>query len=480
MEPNPYHFGYLYTPASGTSDSAELYEWFSNTLLEFATIETSYVKVAYARTDEHEMQAPNLRAGYPVYVDADQYPAVSPASLAVPIGWKQVAVYTDHDLITRKVLQVDPMNTRFSSNHSSVFDDSEQFMSTMSSLGEGHWMSDANSLVLGAPSDPVSGSGIRSTFLEVAPTISAMNSALSLIHTEPSYVSCVPEVFAQGIKYDNEFLKTYFPLAYISITDAKIMAKNRLNFRPHDAAPFRTYCAQVLVEMLTVAASAGQGSELGLRCNETGRTKQLNLQSSDAISLVFAERKTFLKSLKSYATAFVDDPNKERLGGYNIQNINGSTTEYIHMLTNMTNANEDVTSIIFTCDNQGRPYRREAILVLLAHRLLRPLANRGDSLLDLFPDDYSTFPEHLLSSICAMLVMVLRTRFPGEIPNKFATQAFIDEEGRQLALFRTFRNSTNPQAIELNTWLTTPLGPSGWRHDLQHALVLANSLRGPR
>jgi hypothetical protein len=155
------------------------------------------------------------------------------------------------------------MNTRFSSNHSSVFDDSEQFMSTMSSLGEGHWMSDANSLVLGAPSDPVSGSGIRSTFLEVAPTISAMNSALSLIHTEPSYVSCVPEVFAQGIKYDNEFLKTYFPLAYISITDAKIMAKNRLNFRPHDAAPFRTYCAQVLVEMLTVAASAGQGSELG-------------------------------------------------------------------------------------------------------------------------------------------------------------------------------------------------------------------------
>jgi hypothetical protein len=32
MEPNPYHFGYLYTPASGTSDSAELYEWFSNTV----------------------------------------------------------------------------------------------------------------------------------------------------------------------------------------------------------------------------------------------------------------------------------------------------------------------------------------------------------------------------------------------------------------------------------------------------------------
>ncbi|KAG2089017.1 hypothetical protein BD769DRAFT_1396182 [Suillus cothurnatus] len=336
----------------------------------------------------------------------------------------------------------------------------------MSSLGEGHWMSDANSLVLGAPSDPVSRSGIRSTFLEVAPTISAMNSALSLIHTEPSYVSCVLEVFAQGIKYDNEFLKTYFLLAYISITDAKIMAKNCLNFRPHDAAPFRTYCAQVLIEMLTIAASTGQGSELGLCCNETGHTKQLNLQSSDAISLVFAERKTFLKSLKSYATAFIDDPNKEHLGGYNIQNINGSTTEYIHMLTNMTNANEDVTSIIFTCDNQGRPYRREAILVLLAHRLLRPLANRRDSLLDLFPDDYSTFPEHLLSSICAMLVMVLRTRFPGEIPNKFATQAFINEEGHQLALFRMFRNSTNPQAIELNTWLTTPLGPSGWRHDL--------------
>lgn len=60
-----------------------------------------------------------------------------------------------------------------------------------------------------------------------------------------------------------------------------------------------------------------------------------------------------MRSLKSYAIAFVDSPKKEPLGGYNIEEIGTTIPEYIKMLTNLTNANDAVTSIRFTCDNQG-------------------------------------------------------------------------------------------------------------------------------
>jgi hypothetical protein len=62
--------------------------------------------------------------------------------------------------------------------------------------------------------------------------------------------------------------------------------------------------------------------------------------------------------------------------------------------------------------------------------------------------------------------MVFRTRFPGQVPNKFSTQALLDEEGHQLALLRNFRESSDPLAIELNAWLTDSVGPTGWHHDV--------------
>ncbi|KAG2051609.1 hypothetical protein BDR06DRAFT_973707 [Suillus hirtellus] len=420
---NSYHIGYVYTPTP-ENNSVELHEWFGDTFLEFATIETSYVKVAYVRLDAHAtVQAANLKA---VYVDSDQYPTVSHTSLIVPTGWKQVAVYTDQDLVTCKVFQVDPTSTLFSSTHSSsasVFEENKLFMSTMSSLSKGHWMSDVNSLVLDAPSNPAaSASGNildRTTFLDseaIPSTIAAMNNTLSPTHYQQGavYVSCSPQIFAKGITYDHDFLQKHFHNAYVTISDAKILAKNYLCSHPHvPIGQFKTYCMQAIVEMSTVAASVGQAVELGFRCSKTGHTKQLNLQI-DAVSLVSNEQKAFMKSIKTFAISFVDYPDRERLGGYNIQNIDVTTTEYIKMLTGLTN-------------------------------------------------DYHTFPEHLLSVICAMLVMVLRTRFPGEVPNSFAKEA-------------SFRNSGVPQAIELNTWLTTP---NGWRHDLQHGLVLGNSLRVP-
>ncbi|KAG1790591.1 hypothetical protein EV424DRAFT_1355273 [Suillus variegatus] len=269
--------------------------------------------------------------------DSDQYPTVSHTSLIVPTRWKQVAIYTDQDLVSRKVFQINPASTLFSSNHSSsasVFEENKLFMSTMSSLSEGHWMSDVNSLVLDAPSNlAASASGNildQTTFLDseaIPSTIAATNSTLSLTHYQQGAVS--------------------------------------------------------------------------------------------------AEQKAFMKSIKTFAISFVDNPDREHLGGYNIQNIDVTTTKYIKMLTGLTSANGVVTSITY---------------------------------------DYNTFLEHLLSVICAMLVMVLRTCFPGEVPNSFAKEVFMDKEAQQLALFRSFRNSGVPQAIELNTWLTTP---NGWRHDLE-------------
>jgi hypothetical protein len=208
-----------------------------------------------------------------------------PISLVVPSGWKQVALFTDLDLVTRKVFQVsivrniqdrheltfeskvDPAIQRFSSNQSSAFGESENFMSTMSSISEGPWMSDPNSLGLGAPPEDTASTGnIRYTFLETVPNVSATNHSPPLAHQDRTYVTCSPQVFAHGIKYDNEFLSTYFPMAYVTISDAKIMARNHLNTRPHDVGPFRTYCAQVVSEMMTVAASAGQAAESGRHC----------------------------------------------------------------------------------------------------------------------------------------------------------------------------------------------------------------------
>lgn len=138
-------------------------------------------------------------------------------------------------------------------------------MSTLSSPSEVHWMADTNSLMLGAgaPSesdDPAP--NVRFTFLQTDPIVVPMNNPLST-NQEPLYVICSPQIFAQGIKYDNEFLKTHFPLAYVSISDAKIMARNHLNIRPHDVGPFRTYCAQAITEMMTVAASTGHVAESG-------------------------------------------------------------------------------------------------------------------------------------------------------------------------------------------------------------------------
>jgi hypothetical protein len=49
--------------------------------------------------------------------------------------------------------------------------------------------------------------------------------------------------------------------------------------------------------------------------------------------------------LKNYAIACVDNSQRESLGGYNIQNIDGTIADHIKMLTNTTNANQDVTSI---------------------------------------------------------------------------------------------------------------------------------------
>ncbi|KAG2056123.1 hypothetical protein BDR06DRAFT_970256 [Suillus hirtellus] len=363
---NSYHIGYVYTPTP-ENNSVELHKWFGDTFLKFAAIETSYVKVAYVRLDAHAtVQAANLKA---IYVDSDQYPTVSHTSLIVPTGWKQVAVYTDQDLVTRKVFQAIPS------------------------------------------------------------TIATTNNTLSPTHYQQGavYVSCSLQIFTKGITYDHNFLQKHFRNAYVTISDAKILAKNYLCSRPHvPIGQFKTYCMQAIVEMSTIAASVGQAVELGFRCSKTSHTKQLNLQI-DAISLVSNEWKAFMKSIKTFVISFIDYPDRERLGGYNIQNIDVTTTEYIKMLTGLTN-------------------------------------------------DYHTFPEHLLSVICTMLVMVLRTHFPGEVPNSFAKEAFMDKEARQLALFRSFRNSGVPQAFELNTWLTTP---NGWCHDLQHGLVLGNSLRVP-
>jgi len=77
------------------------------------------------------------------------------------------------------------------------------------------------------------------------------------------YVPCIPAIFKGGIKYKENFIKKYFPLAYICIQDTRVLAKNYLTVSGLDKESFIAYCTQAMQEMLTVAYSAGQPAESG-------------------------------------------------------------------------------------------------------------------------------------------------------------------------------------------------------------------------
>jgi hypothetical protein len=69
---------------------------------------------------------------------------------------------------------------------------------------------------------------------------------------------------------------------------------------------------------------------------------------------IVLEQDYLMKSLKTSATSFVDDPNKVSVGGYGMQNMNTEIARtYISELTGLIWWSGSVTSIDFTRDEKG-------------------------------------------------------------------------------------------------------------------------------
>ncbi|KAG2115418.1 hypothetical protein BD769DRAFT_1391302 [Suillus cothurnatus] len=194
--------------------------------------------------------------------------------------------------------------------------------------------------------------------------------------------------------------------AYICIQDTRVLAKNYLTASGLDRESFIAYCTQAMQEILTVAYSAGQPAESGLTCCETGETKVLDLTHTDAIKLVISQRDKLKKSLKDNMIPLVDSQDRIHMEGFALDGMNSDEIiPYISSITGLTTWNGQVTSIAFASDGSGKNlYQWKALLTLLANRILK-LVKKHDfkwSLVDLFPEQYESLPEHFVAIACAM------------------------------------------------------------------------------
>ncbi|KIK31861.1 hypothetical protein CY34DRAFT_19493 [Suillus luteus UH-Slu-Lm8-n1] len=289
---------------------------------------------------------------------------------------------------------------------------------------------------------------------------------------------CSPTFFAEGIKFNNKYLKRVFPTATICIRDAIILAKQRLITHGTQESSFQSACKDYLIEMVTVANHSGRPVELGLKCQQavtdsanpaSDSIKPLNMMSAEIIAIVYGERYKFVKSLKEICIPLADLPRKRNAGGFCLNSFTIETVvPYITQLTGMTVWNDEVTSISFTCCSSGKYYRRMPILKILALRILQPLRMHHQSLLDMFPAQYERLPEHLIANACGMYVICFRRQLPGYPSNQISSEALERESAQQLRLLRTVRQrkGTDARAHELDEWMNTRDGPNGWLQDL--------------
>ncbi|KAG0694661.1 hypothetical protein DFH29DRAFT_1006139 [Suillus ampliporus] len=436
------HIGYVYTPPS-VNDEAHIWEWFGSSQLQPGDIDGSFLKVAHV-ADLSLTSAVDIY--HLVYVDFNAYPNMTPSQFVPPSGWVQVPVI-------QRVAE--PTVTAL---------DEDEFMSMISSFSKGIWpnppsvahvvgQASAVAPVLAVGTVPVVGTAaavpaVPQFFATFIPPPSEATIA-TLPPTDPDYVMCSPLVFDAGIKYDIEYLECHFPAAHICIQDAKILAKHFLNTHSLDRIAFKTYCFEAIIEMVSIARICTQPVEL----------------ASLVVSKLYSERAGFMKSLKGNLVPLIDEEGREHLGGYCLQSRDPATISvYISGLTGLMAMDRVVRSIDFTRDQLGRPYRQ-------IHE---------ESMVDLFPDDYTNIPEDLISTVCAMYMILLRSRFTGQVQGMIFARVVQMEARHQLDLLRAARQGASGEAAELNHWLTTRYGPGGWEFDLQRAMALANRQHGPQ
>ncbi|KAG1767595.1 hypothetical protein EV702DRAFT_1050288 [Suillus placidus] len=399
--PMSFRVGYLYTPATSTH-GAVILDW----QFTIGTIEGSFFKVTHVLP----MFAQTLGSKTiyePIYLDLGEHPKISPAQLSIPTSWRKVYMSDN------KVGPAEQEGSIFQLDAGTSFDDSD-FLLVLND-----WI-DSDQLALGATCPaPAIGSSMMMSPDSPGPQV-AEAELLSKVFTEEDiplsnhpatprfitflltprvnittnasncqgcYVPCATDVFKVGITYDSTFIEKHFPFAYICIQDARALAKNYL-----------TTC---------------------------GMDKDL--------FFVASERDKVKKSLKDNTLPLIDSKEKLPLEGFFLNGM--SDNQVLPYISGMTG---------LTAWNGINLYRRKAILVLLAYRILKPLLyhNSKRSLLDLFPEHYQSLPEHYIA---------------------------MREACVQLALLREARHGDSTVAIELNWWIDTRHGVNGWQHELLSA-----------
>ncbi|KAG2154229.1 uncharacterized protein EDB93DRAFT_1102370 [Suillus bovinus] len=231
----------------------------------------------------------------------------------------------------------------------------------------------------------------------------------------------------------------------VEASDITRMASYKRPFLVHISAcrtpgsHFEAYCTQVVEEIVTVAHSTGQPAESGLKCKETKQMKRLDLTHPDAIKLISCKRDRLKRALKDNTLALVDSQDRSHIEGYALDGK----------------------------DPAENLYRQKAILLLVALHILKLIPHEPKhSLVDLFPDQYETIPEHYVAMACAMLVIRFRLCFPDHQIPKITAHILQREAYFQLVLLRMARMGNSPEAIELNQWMrTSTFDPRGSKED---------------
>ncbi|KAG2125345.1 hypothetical protein DEU56DRAFT_916632 [Suillus clintonianus] len=477
-------------------------EWVVHPQFDFEDVKKSFFKVAYIREDITQTSGVETGVFRPTYVSTDEL-ALSPTGFVVPDGWKKVCMYSDEENVPLPALQkvAKPDDATIPLTFSADFGDDE-FMSAISSLSEGIWMdNDTSAFEAPSPAPPTSmGFGLplapESTPSSQPPAVAPPTyggPALLLTSLIPQpmfittpniveghYILCDPQQFRRGINYTQDYIERHFVAAWVCLQDGRTWGKHFVHmFGLETSTVYKARCIREIQTLIAMSTGYGQPPEKGLQCSQTGQRKDLKLVDN-AIKLVTSERTAFVKSLKASAAAYIEHSDRASIGGYDLQSQPPHMiTAYINGLTGLTSHESVASSINFTRDAQGKPYRRLTLLIIMAQRLLRTVQNSGErTLLDLFPNDYREIPTQLMSVICAMYVLKFKRRFVIN-PGTLRSADVRHEAVHQLHLLTMARQRTDNKGVELNYWITTRDGEGGWLADLRNALALANGLRGP-
>ncbi|KAG1852371.1 hypothetical protein C8R48DRAFT_777537 [Suillus tomentosus] len=490
--------GYSYIPPSHVNGHPIILDWFADDHVGFTAIEDTHIKVAY-------VQEPS-DVGYShhsVYLNTRVYPGISSNQFVVPNGWRAVSMYTHSDSSTLMIIEkvtdpianpahnfflnpephlgnilldpvvqspapahpvvgytsLSPVATSFTSDAASLFGNSDIF-----SISENDWMNPAP-VSPAASSIPLMLPPYDKPAIHVNATLLPYGSVVG-IQRLPVFIGCNLQVFTEGISYTSNYLKSHFTAAWTIISDARLMGRNYLTINQGSEAAFKSYCVQAITEMQTISNASPQPPESGLQCRETGETELLNLLHPDIIEILYAEWSAFIKSMRTCAQSFVEEPKKACLGGFSLKTKTSEEAKaLIQHVTNMTDWSSDVTSIAFTFDSNFNPYRNKALLAMLAHRIIRPVHGRVESLLTLFPESYTSIPKHLISRICALIIAFFRTWLSDH--NLIFTHSLDEEHYHQLDFLTAARSGTDERSMELERWLTTRSGPDGWETALR-------------